>query len=238
MAKEKQIIKRLTFAEGTAEQQLLDAAETRVATGEFATFNELCQAALQAFLTPDSTSAVPATLPAVAEPPPMTSLAPMLAALQSDQQEVRQLLQQIATQTAPVERQHDGEDATQLMEQLTGQLTELTGAVGDLRTNQENVTTLLQDVATHLSRPAAPPRVEVAMLVESLSAIQTAQATLQAEVRHLRESLSAALQQLPTAPQPVNGAQQAMATPSETTATDLTVSPATVNRLARFLEDF
>lgn len=56
MHEEKPVIKRLSFAPDEADQTLLAAAEVRVGAGEFATFNDLCKAALQAFLAPAATS--------------------------------------------------------------------------------------------------------------------------------------------------------------------------------------
>lgn len=226
MAKEKQTIKRLTFTEDEAEQALLTAAEARVEAGEFAAFTDVCKAALQAFLAP----VAPPKAPIVAETSSMAKLEEMVATVQATQQAMSQLLQQIATQSAPVASSREEESTTLMLERLA----HLAQAVAEVQAHQRTLQESVQQ-----SHEQMTPTAELAMLAEGLTALHSAHELLQAEVQRLGESLTTALRQLSTAPTPVNGAPKPLATTAEpTTATDQTVSQATVNRLARFLEDF
>lgn len=186
MAKEKQTIKRLTFTEDAAEQALLTAAEARVEAGEFATFNDVCQAALQAFLTPDSTATEQTMAPALVEPmPPMASLEPMLAALQAGQQEMNAVLQQIAAQRTPVA------PPTVELATLAEHLTAIQRAQETLQAEMqhlgESLTTALEQLQT-APKPANGAQEPVAAVSESTANdLLVSQATVSRLARFLED---------------------------------------------------
>jgi hypothetical protein len=227
MAKEKQTIKRLTFTEDEAEQALLAAAEARVETGDFPAFNELCKVALQTFLTPAAAPPQSSPAPAMAEPMtiPMAQIEQTLAAVQTTQQEMQQVLQQVVEQTAP----SADSSAQEVTPRFTEPLAQLTQEVAELHIGQRNLHETVQQLRLQLAAVAQPTQAPN-LMSEGLQ-------TLQSEVRHLADSLTAALSQWQASPATVKGAQQPVATTAPE-ADHLTVSQATVNRLARFLEDF
>ncbi|MFZ4656326.1 MAG: hypothetical protein ACOYNY_04915 [Caldilineaceae bacterium] len=130
-----------------------------------------------------------------------------------------QLEQTLATVQATQQAMH------QLLQQVATQHAPLAN-----NRDGENATLVLERL-TQLAQGVAAVQV-------SQQTLQAAHEALQAAVRHLDEGLTLALGQLPVVPAPVNGAHKPTATITEPAPGELAVSQATVNRLARFLEDF
>lgn len=101
MAKEKQMIKRLTFSEDEVDQTLLATAEAKVTAGDFASFNDLCKAALQALLSPAAPSPHPTKAPDVVT----ESLHVLQTAQQALQTEVRQLADTLTAELRILQKQ-------------------------------------------------------------------------------------------------------------------------------------
>jgi cytochrome c556 len=286
MSQEKQIVKRLTFASTAAERSLLDLADELIASGEYASFNDLCKTALHAFLHP-------AALPQPAEPAvatPESAEAPMLnddmasiqqelVALHTLHQESLVLLDQLVAQTpaAPVEAQpaQTGLLAERLLDleqrlaelkaeqpailaalqSLTAQVTtladtplaserpqldeQMTQQLLALQSAQQELHAMMQHLTTQVAAITASTNQLQNNLAEQFDDLHTGQQAVMTEMQQVRELLLTEIaKSQPPVRQPVPNGEHKSSSTQAPFAEELAVSPETVNRLARFLEDF
>lgn len=104
-----------------------------------------------------------------------------------------------------------------------------------LQTGQQTLHTRLEQTTAQAIKPPAPTSDLLERMNQQMDTLQSAQQALSAEMQQIAERITDALANLQ--PSPVKDFYQPVANPTPSTG-DIAVSAATVNRLARFLEDF
>lgn len=115
-------------------------------------------------------------------------------------------------------------------------LEQLEQTLATLQTGQQTLHTLLEQNVAHAITPPSPHPHSLTRIEQQMDVLQSTQEILHAELQQIAERVTSALANLqPSAP--VNGLHQPVVNTTPATR-DVTVSATTVNRLARFLEDF
>jgi len=177
MAKEKQTIKRLTFTEDAAELALLAVAEAQVEAGEFPSFNELCKAALQAFLTPVSA-------PQPSAPAPVDSLAAQLTQIEDALGALHAALQGLATPTTAPDTAAETEVTLRLAERLE----QLAQEMAEVHTGQGDLQEVVQQIREQMTASAtATEDTTIARLPEQLTQLSQTVDQMRADQRDLHD---------------------------------------------------
>lgn len=122
------------------------------------------------------------------------------------------------------------------IELVETRLAQIEQALVTLQAGQQTLYTLVEHNAVHTTPVALQPDPMLERLSQQMHALQNTQQARHAELQQVLERMTGALAELQAAA-PVNGFHKQVVNPTPST-NDIAVSAATVNRLARFLEDF